>query len=347
MSDLHPRARVVIATDKFRGTALASDLADQLARVTRELGGDAHDVALCDGGEGFVDALCERVLEFEVPDDDGTGVATRIGLCEDSTGLVAVVESADVIGHPAVPRSSAAALAASSAPLGHVIVRAMSLDVTAVVVGCGGTGVSDGGWGCYQVLRDRRGPSRPLRVATDVTATFLEARDFAAQKGVDPIDLGLVDERLGHLRALYRRDGGRDLATVARSGAGGGVAGALAALGATLESGFEIVARHHQLDRYLRDAAVVVTGEGRLDAGSWRGKVVGALAERCDPATPLIVICGEVADGADDDLRSRHPLARVESLTARFGRARATNDTLSCVSELARELLAPYVTVGA
>ncbi len=119
-----------------------------------------------------------------------------------------------------------------------------------------------------------------------------------------------------------------------RAGAAGGLAGALAAAGAALVDGFDLVADEVGLDDALEGADLVVTGEGFVDAQSFEGKVVGGVAERAAAAgVPVVVVAGEVYDDAG---------ARVDavSLVDRFGEARARSDPTACVDEIVRERLA-------
>jgi len=122
------------------------------------------------------------------------------------------------------------------------------------------------------------------------------------------------------------------------SGAAGGIAGMLAALGGKLVGGFELVA--DELDVYDQVAAadLVITGEGHLDAQSFNGKVVGGLAELgADCGVPVAAIVGI----ADDDVRDRIPTWVIAD---RFGEERSLREPLWCVEQIAGELLARYET---
>ena len=325
--------RVVAAFDKFRDTATSRELGDAAARAARARGREVEVVALSDGGEGFLDAFSGDDTRLAVPGPLGETVLARLRLHESADGLVGVIESADVVGRHLLARPTRGeALVASSAGLGHLILEGARRGATRLLVGCGGSATSDAGLGCYQVLRAAGGLPVPVTAATDVTASFRDARRYAGQKGVAPEDLARIDERLELAHSLYVEDYGVDVESVARTGAAGGIAGALFALGASLVGGFELVAREVDLAARLAGAALVVTGEGRLYGGTLEGKVVSGVA---DLATgPLLVVCGSLDDEAASTFSSRHPDARLVSLEEKCGLERALADAPGCVEAL-------------
>jgi glycerate kinase len=126
-----------------------------------------------------------------------------------------------------------------------------------------------------------------------------------------------------------------DLATVVGAGAAGGLAGGLVAIGARLQSGFELLAERAGLDDLLHDAALCITGEGRLDAGSFSGKVVGGVYRwASEMGVPVVAVVGVIADdvGRPDDLE-------VRSLVEIYGRDRALGETSVLVAEQVAEIL--------
>src|SRR5206468_8039844 len=122
-----------------------------------------------------------------------------------------------------------------------------------------------------------------LVVACDVTTTFVDAAEvFAPQKGASPAQVALLTRRLERLAQVYEAQFGVDVRAIPGSGAAGGLAGGLAALGATLVPGFDVVADALSLTERLDDVELVVTGEGFLDAQSFAGKAVGGVVERSE-----------------------------------------------------------------
>lgn len=331
--------RVVVAIDKFRSTASASDLASTIVRALGPTA-DVDAVRVSDGGEGFRRSFAGVTRTIQVRGPWGEvhdAPMTRFGVGGETWG---VVEVAEIIGRSIreVP-TSREALAASSAGVGDALILAARDDLDRVVVGCGGSATSDGGEGCYDVWRWAGSPLS-LTAATDVTATFLGAVRYAEQKGIDESDLGLLARRLDAVAARYQRESGRDVLPVERTGAAGGLAGGLYALGADLASGFEEVARASRLAERIADARVVITGEGRFDAGSLDGKVVSEVCALTTENQRVLVVCGAADLAAVGQLEIRQPWVHVESLVSRFGERRARAMTLACVAEVVEGFMA-------
>jgi Glycerate kinase len=163
----------------------------------------------------------------------------------------------------------------------------------------------------------------PLDVACDVDARFLEAADvFAPQKGATPEQVRLLRDRLAKL----------DVPDLPGAGAAGGLAGGLAAIGARLFPGFNFVASRLGFDMRLAEVDLVVTGEGRLDATSFTGKVVGRVIDRAGAAgVETLVVAGNVASGS--------PIGAL-SLVERYGPQRALAQPAWCLQEIVEIALA-------
>jgi glycerate kinase len=332
MSAAEP-TRVVVATDKFRSTATAAELG---STIRDALSPDFHcDVlAMSDGGEGFRLAFSGETIPLAVRGPWGEvheAPMTRLRVGEQAIG---VLEVAEIIGRSLRPTPTGnEALAASSAGVGDALVAAAASGVDRVVIGCGGSASSDGGVGCYDVVRASTFDVA-LTAATDITATFLGALRYAEQKGVTPSDVPLVEGRLRELAARYARECGRDVAMIERTGAAGGLGGALCALGAELVSGFDEVARANGLAGRIASAQLVITGEGRFDTGSLEGKVVAEVCALTRETQRVLVVCGAADRDAVRRLQLRHPWVRVEDLVSRFGERRAMESTLACVAQV-------------
>ena len=336
---------VLVAMDKFRGSATALALGDTIARVVREHHLSVDVQPMSDGGEGFVDAFDGETVVVSVPGPLGDEVPARIRLHETPSGLVGVLEVSDVVGRDLLlAPTGAQALRATSAGVGHLIAAAQLMDVAALLVGCGGTATSDGGLGCYEVLARAGGLRVPVTAATDVTARFYGALDFAPQKGVTSEDLSKVRAALTAARATYLREHRIDVESLDRAGAAGGIAGALAALGATLTSGFSAVSEARGLARRAKRSGLVITGEGRFDWSSLDGKVPAGVASLVVAPTRLVVVCGSLESDAAAEFSRDHPDATLVSLVERFGRQRARRDTLACVALAVHDVLSGFAS---
>jgi glycerate kinase len=286
--------RVLVCPDKFRGTLSAAEAAAAIAAGLHRAGvGDTEELPLADGGEGTLDVLLAacggEVRQAEVTGPGGSAVVARYGLLPDG---VAVVEMAQASGLALVSGANDP-LTATTYGTGELIALAEGGGATSVIVGVGGSATVDGGRGALDALGWRR-PRIPLVVACDVATGFLEAaRVFGPQKGAGPTDVEQLADRLRRFAVELEERTGVDVRALQGSGAAGGLAGGLAALGATLRPGFSVVAGNVGFADALERATAVVTGEGRLDETSLAGKVVGEVLSAASLAgRPAAVVAG-------------------------------------------------------
>lgn len=320
---------VLAAPDKFRGTLRAAQVATAVARGVEAAGGSCTRVPVADGGEGTLDALGgpNRTTTVTGPLGDLVDAAWR------RSGTAAVVEMAQASGLDLVGgRQGNDPVAASTHGTGELISAALDAGCRRVVVGVGGSASTDGGLGALRALEPlARLRTAELVVACDVRTTFVDAAtDFAAQKGASAAQVELLRRRLQRLAQLYRQTHGIDVTALVGSGAAGGLAGGLAAVGARLVPGFDLVADELDLEGHLDGVDLVVTGEGFLDEQSFAGKAVGGVAALAAGAgISALVVAGEVLEGVDLPVG-----LEVISLVERFGRDRALGDTAACVTEV-------------
>jgi glycerate 2-kinase len=321
--------RVLIASDKFKGSLTAVEVADAVGRGLRR-GCPDVDVAvvpIADGGDGTVAAaLAAGFAAVEVTASGPTGERVRARYAR--RGDVAVVELAGVSGLSLLPGGRLAPLSASSRGTGEVIGAAVTAGCRKVVVGIGGSASTDGGAGLVQALgarfRDGVGCSvRPggegladlatidlawlrglmsgvqVTVAGDVdnplTGPLGAAAVYGPQKGADPDQVLLLDRALGHFADRVAAVTGVDHRDVPGAGAAGGVGFALVALlGAELRSGIDLVLDLVDFDTRLDGVDLVVTGEGSLDEQTLHGKAVAGVAGRAAVrAIPVVAVCGQ------------------------------------------------------
>ena len=254
-------------------------------------------------------------------------------------GRTAVVETARAIGLSlAGGKGGNDPLGASSAGAGQLVAAAVAEGARRLLVGLGGSATTDGGAGAIAALgRGARLAGVEVIVACDVTTRFLDAaRTFAPQKGATPAQVALLERRLQRMAQELELIGGRDVRLLPGAGAAGGLAGGLAALGASLVPGFEVVAEALDLVERVAAADLVVTGEGLLDEQSFSGKAVGGVVGLAGEAgVPVAVVVGDV----DPDVETP-PGVEVVSLVSRAGRDRANEDAAGCLEEAVASLLA-------
>jgi len=296
----------------LKGVLSARDAAASLAEGFRSGGAEAKELPIADGGEGTAEVLGARVrVRVRVSDAFGRPREAPIRVLPDGT---AVVEAAEAI--PLDPQRLDP-LAASSRGLGELIAK---VEAGRLLVCLGGTANVDGGAGLREVLRE-------LPASTTVLCDALvplrdAALRFAPQKGATPEQIELLERRLSAMRELA------PYAELPGAGAAGGLGAALAALGAELVPGArEVLARLRFRDR-VREASLVVTGEGTVDATTTTGKAPGEALRIClDEGIRCVVFGGRVVV----------ELAGAETVALSGDPARAADDLVALGERLSRQ----------
>jgi glycerate 2-kinase len=351
---------VLAAPDKLKGTATATQVAAAVAAGALAAGCSATELPLSDGGDGLLDVTggpnrwttvtgplgtpvtAAWRLE-EPPEAPGTDTSARPSAAPTAVRLgsrTAVIEMSQAAGLVlAGGREHNDAVAATTAGVGELLLAAVDEGARRLIVGCGGSATTDGGAGALGVIgAAERLAGAEVVVACDVTAGFLEAaRRFGPQKGASPAQVQLLERRLGELAHGYAAELGRDVTLLEGSGAAGGLAGGLAAIGGRLVPGFELVASLVGLDAQIRHADVVVTAEGCLDAESFAGKVVGGVANRAG-GRPMLCVAGRVT--GDGGAAAATLGLCVVSLSDRFGSHASMTRPLELVPKVVTEWLA-------
>lgn len=328
--------RVLLAPDKFKGSASADDVVAALARGLTAVRPDARivRVPVADGGDGTVDAAVaagfERVT-VSVAGPTGRPVGTSYA----RRGGAAVIELADTCGLTRLPGGTPSPLEASSRGLGEAIAAALDAGCRDLVVGIGGSASTDGGAGMVAalggVLRDSSGAPLPdggaaladvaaldlsglhpalgaahVVVACDVdnplTGPAGAAAVYGPQKGGSPADTALLDTALTRWADVVAASTGADHRDVPGAGAAGGVGfAAVSLLRAELRPGIDLVLDLVGFDDALVDTDLVVTGEGSLDPQSLHGKAPVGVARRAVAAgVQVVAVAGRnVLDRAD------------------------------------------------
>ncbi|CAB4610099.1 unannotated protein [freshwater metagenome] len=327
--------RVVVAPDKFKGTASARELTAAIVGALVDAGHDAVAAPMADGGEGFLDVLggANRTDTVTGPLGDPVDAPWRI-----SRG-VAVIEMAAASGLMLVggPEENDP-VAASTYGTGELVSLAVESGARRVLVGVGGSATTDGGIGALRALHPtQRFRGIELIVACDVRTRFVDAADvFAPQKGATPAQVKLLHGRLERLAQVYEEESGVVVGDIEGSGAAGGLAGGLASIGAELVSGFQLVADEIGLDELVEGADLVITGEGFLDDESFDGKVLGGVAELAhELGVPCLALVGEVVEPLPE-----LPVGlTVISLSEMFGAERSMADPCSCAARAVQSFL--------
>jgi len=332
--------KVVLAIDSFKGSLGSVEAGRAAAEGVRRAVPDAECVVrpLADGGEGTVAALTDGLggtLRFvEVTGPAGRPTQARYGLLP---GGVAVLEMAEAAGITLVSGAERNPLHTTTYGVGEMIRDAAKNGASKFVVGIGGSATNDAGVGMLQALGwrllDADGHDLPhggaalarlariepprtpdfspqavcpyaFRIACDVTNPLCGPNGasavFGPQKGATPAMVAELDAALDHFASVAARSCPADRAFPG-CGAAGGLGFAFRTfLGAELVPGIDLILRETKLEDFIRDADVVVTGEGRMDGQTVMGKApigVARLAKRHGKRT--VAFCGCVGDGVE------------------------------------------------
>ena len=325
--------KIVIAPDSYKESLSAQQVATQIEQGFREIFPDAHYVKLpvADGGEGTVEAMVAatggKIVRLNVTGPLGEQVEAFYGLSGDDG--CAYIEMAAASGLELVPAARRDPLITTSYGTGELIRSALDKGVQHFIIGIGGSATNDGGAGMVQALGakllDRAGneigfgggklsdlatidiagfdpriKECRFEVACDVTNPLLGKEGasavFGPQKGATPELVEQLDKALAHYAEIIRQDLDTDVLSIPGGGAAGGMGAALHAFcGAELRRGIEIVTEALGLDELVKDATLVITGEGRIDSQTIHGKVpigVAKVAKRYNK--PVIGIAGSL-----------------------------------------------------
>lgn len=322
--------------DKFRGTLSAREAIEVV--VSSAPGwAEVRGIGLADGGEGLLDAVSIERFQVRVHGPLGTYVQAEFGRSADGAALIEMAKASGLT--LAGGKESNDPIAASTIGTGELIKAAVEKGFQSIVIGCGGSATTDGGFGAFEVLRTLRGFDRvDLTCLYDVETKFLDAaKDFAPQKGATSKQVEFLRRRLMGTAQIYSGVYGTSPVEVPGSGAAGGLAGFLYCAGATLVRGFDYVAEVLEIAREVEECDVVVTGEGLLDAESFNGKVVGEVVKLAKAASkPVFLLCG------DSSLPRKHTYfdepTKTVTMAGLVGIDRALNEPYSSLALAASEL---------
>jgi glycerate 2-kinase len=352
---------VLIASDKFKGSLTALQVADAVGEGVRRARPDAHveTVPVADGGDGTVAAaLAAGFQHVPVVASGPTGQPVHTGYARRAD--LAVVEMADVAGLVRLPGGSPAPLTASSRGVGEVMAAAIAAGARTVVLGIGGSASTDGGAGLLAGLGARLldadgtpvpdGGAALARVASldlaalerltagvhvvlasDVDNPLTGPKGAAAvygpQKGAGPEQVRVLDDALTHFADIVAATTGADFRGNAGAGAAGGTGfAALAVLGAEFRPGVDLVLELVGFHDRICGADLVVTGEGALDEQTLHGKApAGVAAAAAAAGVPVVAVCGRNQLSAES--------LRTAGITAAYALTDLETDVGRCLAD--------------
>jgi glycerate kinase len=311
---------VLVAMDKFRGT-MGAGFANEVAATELYCSGyfDVATSMIADGGEGTVDAVIAgnsgwAPSSVRSVDCWGRRITANIA----SKGSVVLTEAASVVGLRLRPGSSGTPPRLTTTALGLHLDRLYNKGAKRIILALGGTATLDGGLGAVVALNWAL-PGE-LVVAADVMIPYLDAINFARQKYTPEGSLSQLADVLDATGRLIATVTGVEVTEEKSGGAGGGLSGALAAIGGQVRSGFEVFDELTSFSSLVGNADAVLTGEGKLDFSTYLGKAPGRVESLAlDHRKPVAIICG--ANGEDGE-RVNGENRRVWALTNYGGSSR-------------------------
>ncbi|MDD3347002.1 glycerate kinase [Oscillibacter sp.] len=368
--------KVVLVPDSFKGTMSSAQVCDAMAEGIHAVFPAAEVISLpvADGGEGsaeaFLTALGGARVSLRVTGPEGAALESFYALLPDGTAVVEMAAAAglpQVLGQKDPERTT-------TFGVGELLRHAAHHGAKRAVMCLGGSATNDGGCGaaaaCGVRFLDRAGnPFVPVGgtlgdiSAVDIASMDPAVRDlpivtmcdidnplcgaagaaavFGPQKGADAAMVRRLDGGLAHLASIVRRDLGTEVETLPGAGAAGGMGAGMAAFfRSTLRPGIETVLDTVRFAEVASGADLILTGEGKLDGQSLRGKVISGVARRAG-GVPVVAVVGDVGEGAeavyDLGVTAVFSINRV-ALPYELSRLRARRDLCSTVEDMMRFL---------
>ena len=330
--------KIVVAPDSFKGSLTAVEVSDAIEQGIREIFPEAEivKIPMADGGDGTVQCLVNatggKILREKVTGPLGDEVLASYGILGDKK--TAVIEMAEASGLTLVPENKRNPLITTTYGTGQLIKAALDQGCRKMIIGIGGSATNDGGAGMLQALGvkllnqegkevgfgggelkkvfridtkylDNRLSETKVLIASDVSNPLCgpqgASRIYGPQKGATPKMIKKLDESLAYFAEIIKRDLNKDVKDMPGAGAAGGLGASLMAfLDAELRPGIEIIIEIVKLEQAIKDADLVITGEGKIDGQTIYGKApigVAKIAKKYNiPVIAVAAIIGEDAD---------------------------------------------------
>jgi glycerate 2-kinase len=338
--------RILIVPDSFKESLSARDVGNAIKRGVENCLSTAEviNIPFSDGGEGALDVLCShaygKLMECETYNAIGGKIRANYFMFEKQK--CAWIELSQASGLAQIPLEQRDILHASTFGTGILIKDAIEKGCTQIILGIGGSATNDGGAGIFQALGgqllDQNGKAIALggkvlndldsivaapvdskikwKIACDVNNPLLGKNGATAvygpQKGASATDIKLLESGLSNLSKCCQKKFDRNIESIVGGGAAGGTAaGMFGFFNATLEPGFSYLAEMIQLEKFVANANLIFTAEGRMDAQSINGKLTVGIARMAKKhKTPII--------GLTANLQGAHESLYKEGFTAVF-----------------------------
>jgi glycerate kinase len=371
--------KFILIPDSFKGTLSSIQVCNILEKQIRKKYEDAEiiKIPVADGGEGSVDAFLQAVggekVFVEVNNPYMEKMNAFYGLIEN--GKCAVIEMAACAGLPLV-EDRKDPTKTTTYGVGELILHALARGVKKIIVGLGGSCTNDGGTGCAAALGvrfinksgkdfipvggtlseishiDISGLDKRLKNMDIITMCDIDnplygkegaAYVFSPQKGADPEMVAFLDENLKSLAKVVANDTGFEQWDFKGAGAAGGMGfGMKVFFHSKIQMGIETVLDVVNFNEIIKGADYIITGEGKIDYQSLRGKVVIGVARRAKKAGIKVIavvgVKGEGAEGAYAEGVDEIVVTNYLDLPFEQVKKRAESDMIHVVSRLVERM---------
>ena len=333
---------IITAPDSFKGSLTASEVATAMTIGIKRVFPTAKidKIPIADGGEGTVEALITatkgKFIETIVENPLGKPVKALWGILGD--GSTAVIEMATASGLLLIAEKDRNVRLASTYGTGQLIKAELDQGADRIIIGIGGSATNDGGAGMASALGvrffdaanqllnkggaalaqldhidmqqlDSRLAQTEILIASDVNNPLCGEKGASAvygpQKGATPAIVKELDAALAHYNEIAKRDIGIDVNSMAGSGAAGGLgAGLILFTSGKMKNGIELILDALHFDSLIKDADLIITGEGHTDFQTAHGKAPVGIAQCANKYhIPVICLSGALGNGAEEVLQ--------------------------------------------
>lgn len=365
--------KILLAPDKFKGSLKAEEVCSILAEEIQSISATfkVESLPLADGGEGTAGLLTTlsggHQTRVMVKDPLLRDISTSYGV--DRDGKTAFIEMANASGLQNLAVDERRCMITSTFGTGQLIAHALNNGIRKIIIGLGGSATNDAGLGMARALGfklmgqngvhligrgedlnfladiDRRDAHPAIAetefiALTDVTNPLYgphgAAYTFARQKGATDDEIKILDEGLRRFSAIATREN-YSLEFKGAGAAGGLGAGVCYFLNAKIESGIDFISAHTRLEERIKKADIVITGEGKLDRQSMRGKVVHGVSQLARQHQKKLFVVTGVCELDDDDLKELGINQVVSLVNAHTDPATAISNAAQILRQRVRE----------
>ena len=330
---------ILVAPDSFKDSLSASEVSRIIYEAISAVipSASIRKIPISDGGEGLLEALLTplqgTLVSVSVKDPLHRTIEASYGLVDQ--GKTAIIEMATASGLELLSIEERNPLITSTYGTGELIKNALDKGCTKIIIGLGGSATNDGGIGMIKALGglfldqynqeipdggaalstlhsiDLSGLDKRLQQVAIVCACDVDnpltgpsgaSYVYAKQKGASDNMLAVLDSNLSNYATVIKATLNKDLEHISGTGAAGGTAmGLLAFLDATLTPGIALITELLHLEKHIKEAQLVVTGEGKIDIQTLHGKTIMGIASLAKKhSIPVLVFTGSIGHGISE-----------------------------------------------